>query len=747
MNSTSRRLIPSLVSLQLLVIGGLIAPGVFAQVGDNDDDSDLLMEEVVVTASRRSEALQDTALAVAVIDPQEFQDAGLTGLTEILPYIPGVSVVDSGGPFSNNVYVRGINSVLSQGVTSYLDEIPFGSSTVYTNPTPLDGTLLDLETLDVIKGPQGTLYGASSIGGILKYNTRNPSLEDWSGSLSADLSSTDGGGLNQLYRLSLNGPVAQEKLGLSLTGFWKDKTGYIDNVAIPRDNWDDYEYYGGSAKLLWKATENLDIEFLGLYQKSTQEGLATVQANYAQDMLLPGVGAGEPWFGRYENGAPDVNPSEYEAELLGVTANYKLGSSTLTFAASQQEMSFVQVQDLTVPFAAFADLFFPDNAPHTQALFVGDLGFEKDTYELRLTSESNEQFEWIVGTYYSEETGHNIQRLDTMPAEPDFFFADFPSNFEEWSLFATGTWYFSPNLDASFGLRYADYSNDVVLNAVGPLIAPLPFSEIDEDNTNFLINLRYRSGDNTSYYGRIASGYRPGGANFLILDTEGNPVSDPFFDSDELVSYEFGVKGASDDGRLNYDLAVFYIDWEDYIINVTVGGVNVAGNADKAKSTGAEATLAYAATDALTVTGVLSYTNAELAADEPNLGGRKAEQLPNTPEWQGLVDFDYRFNLGELPAYVGAAWRYKDNMPVGFPGYTDSSGNFFMGSNPRVVVDSYSVLDLRAGFSMGALDFAFYITNALDEDEWVNFQSSFAAPSDATPLRPRTYGGIVRWNF
>ena len=670
MNKSSKHVVHLLVSLPVFLLGGLIGTGAIAQDQAGGEDSAGLLEEVIVTASRREEELQDVALAVAVIDPQQFQDAGLTGLTEILPYVPGVSVVDSGGRFSNNVYVRGINSVLSQGVTSYVDEIPFGSSTVYTNPTPLDATLLDLDTLDVIKGPQGTLYGASSIGGILKFNTRDPSLEDWTGSISADLSSTEGGGLNQLYRVSLNGPLAQDKLGLSLTGFWEDKTGYIDNVAIPRDNWDDYEYYGGSAKLLWNATENLDIEFLALYQNSTQDGLATVQANYAQDMLFPGAGPGEPWFGRYENGAPDVNPSEYEAELVGLTANYDLGSSTLTFAASQQEMSFVQVQDLTIPFAAFADLFFPENAPHTQALFVGDLGFEKDTYELRLTSESSDTFEWIVGTYYSEENGHNIQRLDTVPAEPEFFFADFPSNFEEWSVFATGTWYFSPNFDASFGLRYADYSNDVELNAVGPLVAPLPLSKIDDEETNFLFNLRYRSGDNKSYYARIASGYRPGGANFLLLDPEGNPLSNPFFEADTLVSYEAGVKGTSEDGRWRYDLALFYIDWEDYIINVTVGGVNVAGNADKASSTGAEATLGFAATDALTITGVLSYTNAELAADEPDLGGRDGTQLPNTPEWQGLIDFDYRFSLGELPAYAGAAWRYKDDMPVGFPGYT-----------------------------------------------------------------------------
>jgi iron complex outermembrane receptor protein len=720
---------------------------VLAQGQGDDDDMTQLIEEVIVTASRRAEELQDVAMAVAVIDPREYADAGLTGLANILPFVPGVSVIDSGATFFSPVYIRGINAALSAGVTSYIDEIPFGSSTVYTNPTPLDGTLLDLGTLDVIKGPQGTLYGASAMGGILKFNTRDPSLEDWTGSVSADLSSTDGGGLNQLYRMNLNGPLAKDTLGVSLTGFWSEKTGYIDNVVIPRDHWDDYEYYGGSGSIRWAATDNLEVEVLGFYQKSTQDGVADVQANYAQDMLLPGIGAGEPWYGEYQTGEADVNPSEYEAQLLGWTVKYDFEFGTLTYTGSTQEMKFVQSLDATVPFAGIADALFPENAPHTQALFVGDLGFDKDTQELRLVSNSNETFEWIAGAFYTSEDGHNIQRLDTTPPEPNYYSANFPSNYTEWSVYATGTYYFSPKFDGSLGIRYADYSNDVVLNTVGPLVAPLPFSEIDDDVTNVLFNLRYRATDNTSYYARIASGYRPGGANFLLLDAEGNPLSQPFYEPDSLWSYEIGMKGTSGDGRWNYDLAAFYIDWEDYIVNMTVNSVTVATNADKAMSRGFETSLGFAATDALTITAVLSYINAELGSNEPIIAAPDGTQLPNTPEWQGALDFDYRFNLGELPAYAGLAWRYKDSMPVGYPGYTDSSGTMYAPSSPRLDLSSYSLVDLRAGFSAGAFDFSFYVTNVFDEWAWVSFSSTNTAISTGTPTRPRTYGAVVRWNF
>lgn len=731
------------ISLLLLLTG---SAGISATAAAQAEDENAL-EEVLVTASRREEAVKDVALSVTVLETDKFIDAGLSSLTDILPYVPGVSVVDTGAPFSNSVYMRGINAFLSAGVVSYIDEIPFGSATVYSNPTPLDGTLLDLGTLDVMKGPQGTLYGASAMGGLLKFNTREASLEDWTGSVAADLSSTEGGGLNQMYRANANGPIVTDTLGVSFTAFWKDKSGYIDNVTVPKSGWDDYEYYGGSGSLRWQATDKLEVTFQALYQKSTQDGLATIQANHAQDALLPGKAEAEPWYGEYQTGESQINPSEYEAEVYGLTIDYDLGFGTLTSVTSSQEMSFVQSVDVTVPFAFFADLFFPENAPHSSATLVGDLGFEKFTQELRLTSESNQRFEWIVGGFYSDEKGHNSQDLVIAPPEP-LYYATFPSNYKELSLFANGTWYFTPDFDASFGVRYADYSSDVELVTIGPLVAPLPKTDIDDDVTNFLFNLRYRVNDNVSMYARAASGYRPGGANFVLIDPgTGLPLTDPLFEPDSLWSYETGIKGISADGRVSYDVAVFYIDWEDYIISVTRGGLNVAGNADQAISRGAEASVSFAVTEALTLTGALSYTNAELGADEPDLGGAEGDQLPNSPEWQGVFDVDYRFTLASRPSYVGGAWRYKGDMPVGFPGYTDVSGTYYPPSAPRLVIGNYSLIDLRAGMNFGAFDVSLYVTNLLDEWSYANFAPSFVSPSLGTPTRPRTFGAVLRWNF
>lgn len=207
------------------------------------------------------------------------------------------------------------------------------------------------------------------------------------------------------------------------------------------------------------------------------------------------------------------------------------------------------------------------------------------------------------------------------------------------------------------------------------------------------------------------------------------------------------MKGKSDSGRFGYELAAFYIDWQDYQISVVRGGLTVNGNAQEASSKGAEAGLSWALTDALTLTGTVSYIDAQLETDEPDLGGSKGTQLPNSPKWSGAVDLDYRFNAGRFPAFAGAAWRYKGEMPVGFEGYTDADGMFWPASSPRYDISAYSLVDLRAGITIEKVDLSFYLTNLFDEWSYQGFSTSFSSPSLGVPTRPRTIGTVVRWNF
>jgi outer membrane receptor protein involved in Fe transport len=732
-----------------LALGGASSVA-FAQEQDQDQEMREL-EEVIVTASRREEALQDVALAVTVLDIEDFANAGKTNLSEILPFVPGVVLTNGGTSFGNGVIIRGINAFGAGGIGTYIDDIPYGSQTLYVSgQAPIDGTLLDLENLSVLKGPQGTLYGASAMGGLLKFKTRNASLDEWHGEVSADLSDTGrNGGLNQLYRVSANGPLSEGTVGLSFTGFWNDKTGYINNVVVPRDNWDDYEYYGGSASLLFVPNDKLTVKAQALYQRSTQDGAATVQMNGLDDFPIPGIPAGEPIYSRYEDGTSDINPSIYETSVFGLTIEYDFGFATLTSVTSYQELDFSQTADLTIPYAAFADLFFPENAPHTSALFVGALGFDKFTQEFRLTSESNKNFEWLAGAFYQNEDGYNEQDLIFTPPEPTFFYANFPSGYKEKALFATGTYYFTDNFDASIGLRYTDYKQNVELETRDTiLVAPLPFNEISDDLFTYLGNLRYRAGENTSFYARVASGFRPGGANFVLIDPNtGQAITDPQFNADTLWSYELGVKGTTASGMFAYDLNAFYIDWTDYQIQVIRGGLSVAGNAEAASSKGAEAAFSFMPTDGFTISATASYTDAQIDTDEQDLGAQKGESIPGSPKWQGTVSANYDFNIGNVPAFIGGSWRYFGKHSAGYPGYTDTDGTFYPSSAPRLTVPSYTVLDARAGITTERFDVSVYATNLLNNDAWQSFGTSASAFSIGTPLRPRTIGVVLRAKF
>lgn len=710
---------------------------------------DRIIEEVRVTASRRDEKLQDVAVAVTVIDQEALARGGKTSLTEIMDFVPGVTVSQFGGNYFNDVYIRGINATVVAGVGTYVDDIPYNSSTRYAGGgAPVDATLLDLEYVNVLKGPQGTLYGASAMGGVLQFKTRTPSLDRWTANTSADVSSTRGGGLNQLYRAMANGPIVEDKVSIGFSGFWKDKTGFIDNVTLER-RWDDSEYYGAAVSLFAAPIENLTIKALAMYQNSEQEGRATIEVNGRDGFPAPGLPQGQPIYGDFETGESVLNPSVFDSSLFGVTAEYDFGPATLTSVSSYQELERVQLLDFTVQFVGLADQLFPQRAPHTSATLDGSLGWEKVIQEFRLTSESNGKFEWIAGTHYSKEEGFNVQDLVFVPAEPTFYYASFPSSYEETAAFGTATYYFTPNLDVSAGIRYSETESRLALdNNDSLLIQAIPLNVIEDEITTYLLNVRYRPGENMSIYARAASGFRPGGANFLVTNpVTGELLSERAYLPDELWSYEAGIKGTVLEGTFSYDLAAFFIDWQDYQIGVARGGLGVAANADESSSRGVEASLSFMATDALRFTTAVSYIDAQLDVDEPDLGGAAGTQLPSSPKWSGALGINYDFSLGRFPAYAGGTWHYTGEIPYGFSGYTDADGVYHGTASPRYMADDYQVLDLQAGLITERFDISLYVKNALDEYGYSTFTPSATASSLAVPVVPRTVGITLRMKF
>jgi iron complex outermembrane recepter protein len=697
------------------------------------------VEEIIVTATRRAQEVQDVPASVAVVDPQAFAAGGVTSLSGVLKYIPGVNFNDDGAPGQGSITMRGVANIFSTpSVGIYLDDIPYGSVTAFAEGAnfALDSLLGNVERIEVIKGPQGTLFGAASMGGSLRYITREPSLTDFSGRFSTDLSNTSQGGFNQLYKAGVDVPLVSDKLSLGVSGFYQDNEGFIDQATRPEEDINDAELKGGQATLLFKPTDAFKVKLNYMDQRF----------EFSEQNSVPfDISNGEPLFGRYKTStAPGGQPTEIEFKLSAATFEYQADWATATLASSYQEFSQVAVLDLTRFFGALVDQQTGD-PPGTNTVPLDQIiSTDRWAHEFRLTSANNEHFEWLAGLYYTKEESSNFQRAIGQPSGFNLVTQQFPSDYKEKAVFGNVTYYFTPQLDATVGARFSSNDMSVLFTGTGFLAGPaLPRQTVSDDVQTYLFNLRYRPNDDLSLYVRVADGYRPASANLPLIDPNtGDVISLPFVRADSLWSYEVGAKGKLADGAVGYDVAIYRIKWEDMQVFQSLGGVNVGANADSdVTANGVEATLTFQPTSALNLVATAAYARSELDDDDPPLGGASGEQLPGIPEWTFSLSGDYDFRLGSLDAFVGGGVAYQDSRKTSFNGR-----GAIAPANTNFDVDDYVTADLRTGVKFGRYKLSLYATNLFDE---YGFQraTTVGTQGNATILRPRTIGAVFSAEF
>ena len=242
-------------------------------------------------------------------------------------------------------------------------------------------------------------------------------------------------------------------------------------------------------------------------------------------------------------------------------------------------------------------------------------------------------------------------------------------------------------------------------------------------------------------YLRYATGYRPGGPNVVLNDLSGQPLASPVFASDELRSYEGGIKASTADGRLGVDAAVYFIKWDDLQINAVRNGLGVVDNAAAAESKGAELTLTLVPTPQLTLVGAFAYIDAELSEDAPDLGGVEGDRLPDTPEFTGALSADYSFELAGREAFLGTTVRHVTDRVSSYDASTGS---------PQYDLPEYTTVDLRTGLQLGSARLQFYVRNVFDERGELSATTAFSAlggPVAVSLVQPRTIGLNVITQF
>ncbi|MEO6199189.1 MAG: TonB-dependent receptor [Sphingomicrobium sp.] len=744
--------------------------------------TDVDQAEIVITAQKRQEKILDIPQSVTVVSGDTLERQQATTFSQYLNEIPGLSLNQS-EPGVGRLVLRGVNTGgVSSTVSVYIDETPFGSSSGQVNGAILAGDFdtFDVARIEVLRGPQGTLYGASSLGGVLKFVTNTPKLGDFSGRVRAGIDSVDHGGIGYNVNGVVNVPLGST-VAFRGSGFYRRNAGWIDGTgnganflgipAVGGKDINESDVYGGRGSLLFKPSEPLTIRVTAIAQQIKSDASSFVDARQ---------GSYKPIDGKYRQTTFFREPNKLEYRLYNGEIGYDFGFANLLSSTSFGKNNQSFRDDLTAPFGLLVNFLFGPLNPNVPGfpfpqLTTDPIGLYQDqetnlrkfTQEVRLASPSNDRFEWMVGGYYTNERGKIDQSIPGINLTTGQQFNDpilgslatalLTSRYRELAGFTNGTFHFTDRFDITAGARLSDIRQRTVQSSTGVLAnggSPPTQGKSKESVFTYSLSPRFEINDHSAVYARIAKGYRPGGPN--ILPPTAGPDVPRAYDADTIVSYEIGFK--TDVGRrLSLDLAAYHLDWKDIQLFTVIDNFGLNANGGKAVSNGIEGTLTLRPSRGLRLSANGAYIDAHLTQDTPPfVGGFKGNRLPYTPKISVSLNGDYEWKLGgSTTAYVGGSLRLvgkqRDNFIAGeITGIDPVTGDFTFAFTPQRRIPSYATLDLRAGVQFGrySIDaFARNVNNSrgVQSLNLVTDQltGGNALPNDAIRaalLRPRTIG-------
>lgn len=709
------------------------------------DASPIVLEEIVVTAQKRTQTLIDVAQSVSVVSGATLEKQGATGFSDYVKNVPSLQLVQ-GTPGQARLVLRGINTGgVASTVAVYVDETPFGSSSGLANGAELAGDFdtFDISRVEVLRGPQGTLYGASSLGGLLKFVTNKPSMAGFEGKALGGMEITKGGDASYRGAGVINVPI-DETLALRASGSYRRQGGYIDSVGTAgsnvRSDTNDFDSYGGRASLLWEPGPDVSVRLSALLQNLDVGASSFVEADPATLVPLHGGLTQSEYI-------PQFNDIKYR--LYNATVDYDLGSTTLTSATSYGK----QLQSFRADYTA--NLSAVLGGPY--AYFDQLTQNRKWTQELRLASNQGDYIEWLAGGYYTHEKARIFQNLGSaVPGTPgtltpidlpyDLAIYNLDSRYEEVAGFANATLHLSPWFDIDLGGRYSHNSQRADQVTSGVLLGASTIGDLTSSDNVFTYSIapKIKFDKQASLYARVAKGYRPGGPNVIPVGAPaGTPTS---YQPDTVTSYEVGFKGDTADMVASIEAALYHIDWNDIQLAAVVNGFGVNANGKGAEVDGAEITATLRPVAGLVASVNFAFNDARLSGDTDPLvvAARKGDRLPFTPKYVVSVNADYQWDLNdEVTASVGGSVRSLSRQSGNFdPAYRAAYGHFLK-------VQAYEVVDLRAGLSFDRYTVNAYVNNLTDSGGITAAQGLLGVAGlprnvngaiGTSVLRPRTVG-------
>jgi outer membrane receptor protein involved in Fe transport len=699
---------------------------------DSDTGPAIRLEEVIVTASKRQEEIGQVGGAVSAISGDTLAERSADSLQDYVAFIPGLSLQSQGAAGNGVVTIRG---VAPQGagatVATYIDESPVGASGNTTESAFFTADLdpSDLERVEVLKGPQGTLYGASSMGGVIKYVTRAPSLTTTQITTSEDFNTMENGGSGVKVRGSVSTPLVDEVLGVRASAYYRHDPGYIDDVGYGGNGQGRDNNRGGRLSLLYQPMDALSIRLNATVQQNNTIGLTVQDTDLA---------TGRPVYGplkelRYEPEGLIEGTRLYSAEV-----NYRLGHFDLVSATSYSSIKPKGLGDDTLGFQTYG---LGPVTPQNPAIDTSNNFARKLTQEVRIVSDRIGIAEGMVGGFYQDEHDHFVL-IDTLTNTPDVNFAtrEGDGTLKEYAAYANGTLYFSPRFDVTLGYRHSTISQDLSGYHTGLLFNPVNPDQIttnaqsfSEAPSTYLAAARYHFSDDVLAYARAASGYRPGGGRTLPPGTP--PGWADYYTSDKLWSYEAGLKVKGLEGRFSADVDAFWIDWSNIQSMVPIPNTFyiTTGNGGTALSRGLELQTAYLPIRGLTLGMSAAFVDAHFTQTVPGIV-ENGQTLTYVPKLSGAAYGEYSWPLvSGWNGLVAGDYQYQGNRLDTY----------------RVYLPAYSLWGAHAGVRNDRWQFTLYVKNLTNKEVPVgtNGGGGFPLPEYYVMQTPRIVGVTFTQKF
>lgn len=722
------------------------------------------LQGIVVTASKREQDIQKVPISMTAFTGEQLERQGITSLSDLSRIAPALNVASS-GPGENNLVIRGISSSAGSAATVgyYLDDVPIAASSnaaLLSTRGVIDPSVFDIERVEVLRGPQGTIYGSSSMGGTIKYVTNQPDADNIEARIKTDVSGTYHGGPNANVNGVLNIPLLPGKVGLRVSAYYRDDDGFIDRYPIDpknylaadpngakQDNVNTYKTYGTRVALLIKPDDSLTITPSFIYQYSR------LGSPFTYDKI-PGS-LQDPYQVR------DVNEANVQKSTISNLAIHKQFDSFELMSSTSYFTRDVSLRDDS---SKVVNYFFglPSVYPVTM---YGDYKNKEFTQEFRATSKFDGPFQALVGAFYHDV---NAPLASSIPFPAGFnqtFGTPFPgfstiyagtrhATLDEYALFGEMSYNFTDKLKGSVGLRAFEVKQSFAQTGDGLFNGG--YSSVRNSSKDYgstpKYTLQYQLTSDKMVYATASQGYRPGGPNNPAPEALcGSEVSGlglsqsqlSKYGPDYLWNYEMGMKTAWLDDRLTVDASVYRINWSKVQQQIVLScGYNITANFGNAVSQGGEFEVRYLPIRSLTLSAGAGYTDAHLKNDVPGTPAKDGDRLPNVPRLSASTSAEYRRTVNaEYDGFLRADISYVGDETFLY----DRTSPFyrrggFATTNVRVGVQGHNGIDV-----------SLYATNLFDKRGETDLPVAISADLPTTRRvainQPRTIGVTVQYQF